>query len=254
MSAVIRDNTRRATAPRALQTERLAFAAWIGLIWIGIVAGFGSDFPRFLRERPPAPLLVHVHAVVFLGWLVLLSVQAWLVLNGRIAVHRRMGWLALAWMPLMAVLGLATALTVEARSAAAGGEAQFLAVNFVDIAGFLILAAAGLALRRRPDSHRRLMVLATVALSDPGFGRVSEIFLTEPTTFWAWFGYSFYGDVLLIGAMGAWDLWYRRRIYVAWAAGAVLLVASEILATVLYFSPAWKNLATEIARAWPYRG
>jgi hypothetical protein len=154
----------------------------------------------------------------------------------------------------MAVLGPATALTMEARVAAAGGGAQFLAVNFVDIAGFLILAAAGLALRRHPDSHRRLMVLATVALSDPGFGRVSEIFLTEPKSFWAWFGYSFYGNMLLIGAMGVWDLWYRRRIYVAWAAGAVLLLGSEILATFLFFNPAWKILATQLARAWPYLG
>ena len=53
MSTVIRDNTLRASARGTLQAERLAFAAWIGLIWIGIVAGFGSDFPCFLRERPP---------------------------------------------------------------------------------------------------------------------------------------------------------------------------------------------------------
>jgi hypothetical protein len=96
MSTVIRDKTLGASARGALQAERRAFAAWIGLIWIGIIAGFGSDFPRFLRQRPPAPLLVYVHAVVFFGWLVLLSMQAWLVLEGRISVHRRMGWLALA--------------------------------------------------------------------------------------------------------------------------------------------------------------
>jgi hypothetical protein len=42
-------------------------------------------------------------------------------------------------------------------------------VNFLDIVGFLVLLAWGIALRRNPAAHRRMMILATISLADPGF-------------------------------------------------------------------------------------
>ncbi|HEY2736755.1 MAG TPA: hypothetical protein VGK45_00030, partial [Thermoanaerobaculia bacterium] len=42
--------------------DRKAFLVWLALLWIGVLAGFGVDLPRFLHEAPPPPLVVHVHA------------------------------------------------------------------------------------------------------------------------------------------------------------------------------------------------
>ncbi len=49
---------------------------------------------------------------------------------------------------------------------------EFLAVNALGVLSFGALAAVAIALRRRPDWHRRLMAGATVALISPAFARL----------------------------------------------------------------------------------
>jgi hypothetical protein len=125
----------------------------------------------------------------------------------------------------------------------------FLLVDLVDIAGFLTLVAWGITLRKNPAAHRRLMILATVALADLGFGRLSSYFLPEPTSVIPWFFFEFYGNLLLIALMLGWD-WWRGRLMRSFVLGAGALLASEFVATLLYFSGHWKALAIGWAAAW----
>jgi len=79
---------------------------------------------------------------------------------------------------------------------------QFFSVNLVDIVGFLILLGCGIALRKNPAAHKRMMILATVSLADPGFSRFEGfLFPTEPKTVFVWFVSVFYGNVLLVALM-----------------------------------------------------
>ena len=55
--------------------DRLPSAAWLGLLWLRLIAGFGVDIKRFLHEAPPAPAVIYVHAAVFTGWMFLLTAQ-----------------------------------------------------------------------------------------------------------------------------------------------------------------------------------
>ena len=242
-------------SPWDARDDRKIYAVWLAMIWMGMIAGFGLDFPRYLREKPPPLPLVHFHAVVFVSWLVFLTAQITLILNGRFVTHRRLGILGAGLASLMLILGPATALTTKARALLLGhGDPQFLAVNFVDIIGFGLLVSAGLVLRNRPSAHKRLMIFATVSLADPGFARLSGAVLPDTANFWLWFAEVFYGNILLIGAMAAWDLWRRGRLHPAFIAGASLLLAAEFGATLLYFDPAWKTIATSIVKAWGYAG
>jgi hypothetical protein len=65
---------------------------------------------------------------------------------------------------------------------------------------------------------------------------------------------TFYGNFLLIGLMAGWDLWRRGALNRAFAIGASLLIASEVWAVALEYSPAWKGIAIAITRAWGYAG
>jgi hypothetical protein len=77
--------------------DRLPSAVWLGVLWVGMIAGFGVDFPRYLHENPPPPRILHLHAVVFTVWMLLLTAQVLLVLRDRVAWHRRLGWFAAVW-------------------------------------------------------------------------------------------------------------------------------------------------------------
>jgi len=232
--------------------DRLPSAVWLGILWVGMIAGFGVDFPRYLRENPPAPTIVALHGAVFSVWLLLLTAQVLLVLGDRVAWHRKLGWFAAAWACLMAVMGPWAAMASQAVNLrnAPLGDPQFISVNIVDLVGFLILLAWGIALRKNPAAHRRMMMLATISLADPGFDRFSSwVWPNEPASVIVWFFYTFYGNALLIVLMLAWD-WWRGRLVRSLVVGSVALLAAEYVATVLYFWGPWKALTLGWVQAW----
>ena len=60
-----------------------------------IVAGFSMQLAMG-RSSFSAPPLVHFHAVIFFGWVVIYVTQSALVTRGSMPLHRRLGWLAAA--------------------------------------------------------------------------------------------------------------------------------------------------------------
>jgi hypothetical protein len=233
--------------------DRVPSAAWLGLLWLGMIAGFGVDLSRFAHENPPAPKILYVHAAVFTAWMLLLTAQVLLVLRDRINWHRTLGWFMAGWACLMGVLGPWAAMASDAANLSTPGNAlepQFLSVNIVDIVGFLLLLAWGIALRKNPAAHKRMMILATISLADPGYSRFSGwLWPTEPTSITVWFFYTFYGNVLLIVLMAAWD-WARGRLIRSFVIGAAATLAAEVAATVLYFWGPWKALTLGWVQAW----
>jgi hypothetical protein len=225
--------------------DRVPSAVWLAILWIGMIAGFGVDIPVVLKFIPPPPRIIWVHGAVFSMWMVLLTAQVLLVLRDRVAWHRTFGWSAVAWAGLMAVMGPWAAIAVQvALLNTKFADPSFLALNMVDIVGFLALLAWGVALRKNPAAHKRMMTLSTVALADPGFARFTEwLWPAQPTNPYVWFFYVFYGNVLLVALMAAWD-WWRGRLMRSFIYGATSLLASEVLCAFLYFWGPWKTVTT----------
>ena len=108
-----------ASAPFAAhhRYDRTVIAGLVLAIWLAIVAGFGIDMVRRAHDGSLSfPLIVHLHVVAYGSWLLLLAAQVWLVRTRRVAVHRRLGMAALVLIPLMLVLGPATAISQIANN------------------------------------------------------------------------------------------------------------------------------------------
>lgn len=232
--------------------DRIPSAVWLAILWAGMIAGFGTDASRYLHSKPPPPVIVHVHAAVFTVWMLLLTTQVLLVLGNRVSVHRKLGWFLVGWACLMAFMGPAAFISVAAQAAKLHGPFPdpFLSVNIVDIAGFLILLPWGIALRKNPAAHKRMMILSTISLADPGFARFSSFLIpAEPHSVVVWFLDVFYGNILLIVLMAAWD-WYRGRLIRSFVIGAASLIAAEYLASALYFWKPWQQLTMGWVTVW----
>lgn len=230
--------------------DRTASMVWLGMLWLGMIAGFGVDIPRFLRENPPAPKIAYIHGAIFTGWMLLLTAQVLLVAGDRVSVHRKLGWITAGWACLMAVFGpwvVIASMVVNLHLPT--GDPSFLSVNIVDLSCFLVFVAWGIALRKNPAAHRRLMILSTVALADPGYSRFSGWLLPEPTSVVPWFVWSFYGNVVIVLAMAAWD-WWRGRLVRQFVIGASAMIAALYIATLLYFWPPWKALTLSWVESW----
>jgi len=232
--------------------DRTIHAVWLGLFWVGILVGFGLDMKPFVHQT--VPWIVYPHAAIYVGWLLLLTAQVLLVMKDKVALHRRLGKFSVGYAVLVVLLGPPTALAVVAATAHAQGPSvlppQFLAVNFVDVGGFAVMFAWAIAMRRNPAVHKRLILAAMVAFADPGFSRITGNLMAEPKTMWPWFWWSFYGNVLLVVLMLAWDLWRYRRTVWQFAVGAGAVLASEVWATAMYFDPAWKVSMSHLVVAW----
>jgi hypothetical protein len=248
--AVVRSRFKWHTrATWSAREDRIPSLVWLTLIWFGMVAGFGVDMPRFLHESPPPAAVVDVHAVVFTVWLLLLTAQVLLVVGDRVALHRRLGWFMAGWAGLMVVFGVWTAMVAKAPVDSGPASPQFLSVNFGSLLAFIIFVLWGVALRGNPAAHKRVMILSTVAILDPGYGRLTGWLWPEPQSMLMWYFFNFWGDVLVLTAMAAWDAW-RGRLMKQFAAGAMGLVVLQCLQDLLYHWGPWKVFSTGLVAAW----
>lgn len=228
--------------------DRRFYAAMSIVASAVIVAGFASTYgPKVITGSRPVPAIVHVHAGVFVCWLVLFVAQTLLVARGRIQAHVRLGKLGLALAGVMLVTGLATA--IEAARAGHKGipgvefpDTQgFLLLNVSSIVVFSLLVAAGWWWRRRPQAHKRLMLAATVAaLMPPGISRLPAVAGHDGAI--AALAVAF----LLVGPL--YDLATRRRIHPAYAGLllAVFIVPPVVLG--LSGTEAWRAAAAWMTR------
>lgn len=199
-----------------------------------IVAGFSVQLATG-RSSFSAPLLVHAHAVVFMGWVGIYLLQNVLATTGRIALHRRLGWLAALWMAPMMVLGVAVTLAIVRR----GGvpfffkPLQFLIFDPVTLLTFAGLTTAAILLRRQTDWHRRLHFCSMSLLLGPGFGRLLPMPLMTP---WAWEATVVACLLFPLAGVLA-DLRRSGRVHPAWGWGIAALVGCFVLTEALTYSP-----------------
>ena len=210
-----------------------------------VAAGFAPYFGRVLGGTVDKDWLVHVHAAVFVGWIGLFLAQASLAATGRIGLHRRLGELAIGYGVLLIVVGLFASVHQLAGGIAAGEveKAQrFLLVPLVDMVVFPIFFGAAIAYRKTPDIHKRLMLVATVALLNAAAGRIDmEAFMALKLSYLAiWLS-------PLIIAM-AYDYWKLRRVHPVYLIGTAGLVLSAFRMRVLE-TDAWLDIARQISAA-----
>lgn len=207
-----------------------------------IAAGFSLHLAMG-RSSFALPLIYHVHALVFFGWLALFIAQSRLVSSGNVALHRRLGMLSVLWIPLMLVVGMMMTLASLRRT---GGPFffdanEFLIGNPVGLLAFAGLAGAALMLRRRTDWHRRLMLGSLVSITGPGFGRLLPMPLTVP---WAWEISNLIGAVFVAVAMRR-DSRHLGHVHAAWFAVLGVMIGSLAIGELIAYTP-W---AIDLTRA-----
>ena len=80
------------------------FYAIVAIIMALINIGAFSFFAAMGISSFRAPLYVHIHAVLFMGWVLLFVTQVSLAAAGSLALHRKLGWIAVGWALAMVVV------------------------------------------------------------------------------------------------------------------------------------------------------
>lgn len=206
------------------------------LMAVVIIAGFSTTVPSDFAAPPKnLPLLLHIHGAVFTLWVLLFVAQPSFIARGSVKLHRQIGWLGAGLAAAMVVMGLAATLfSIRFHLVPSFfPTGVFLVMNGVGILVFGGLVAGGIALRRKADWHKRLMICATASILGPGVGRLMALLDLGALT-----PLFIFGLVDLFAISGAvFDLTDRKRIHPAYYWGVGAIVASELIIGPLAFAP-----------------
>ena len=229
-------------AAASRRRERVFYTGMAVAFLFIVFAGFARTYylrPYFVTT-PLQPLL-HLHGVVFSAWIILLLVQTALVAAKRTPTHRRLGVAGGVLAALMVLVGTLTAIIRAKVVEVPPGSASplvFLTIPLGDMLVFAILVGAGFYYRRRADYHKRLMLLATIAILPAAVARLPFDFIQQTGPL-AFFGLP---DLFVVVCL-AYDLVSRGRFHRANVAGGLLLVVSHPLRLVVGGTRAWLAFA-----------
>ena len=226
--------------------ERIFFSGMAILLCVVVFIGFSATYFRAGMFRAPLPSpILHVHGAVFTLWMFLFVVQTALISARRIVWHRSLGTIAFCLPPIMIILGVIAAIDALGRKVSIGelDPAVSLAIPLIGISAFTIVIFAAWGARRKPDAHKRLILLATIGLAEAAFGRFPWSRMGFPTAAGAVTGLG-----ILILFVLAYDLLSLRRIHPSTAWAAPLMFASGALAVPIGMTPVWHSFAGFLAR------
>lgn len=213
-----------------------------------IVAGFSVQY-LMGRSTFAAPLRVHLHAWVFMGWVAIYLAQNIFVATGRMNLHRRLGWIAAVWMVPMIVMGFIVtgAMVRNGQVPFFFRPLQFLIFDPMTVLTFAGLTTAAIVLRRRTQWHRRLHFCAMSILLAPAFGRLLPMPLLPPFAWEAAFAAS-----LLFPLAGVFaDLRRSGRVHPAWGYGIATMIGSFLMIEALTYSPAGTRIYAAVTDGSP---
>jgi hypothetical protein len=216
----------------------------MSLLVAGIVMeGFGHTVNQNLfHAAPPRPLLLWFHAAAFAGWAGFFIFQSALVRTRNVKRHRWFGWLGAGMAATMVPLGVATAIVMgrfDTHTLHERGYDAFLIVPLFDMVSFAAFFVLAFLWRTKPESHRRLILIATCGLAVAAFGRMPWV--NEHNL-----SYYCVDFLILLGALR--DLLVSRRIHRVYLFALPVLIAvpTFVVYTVVHASGWWVRIADRI--------
>lgn len=225
-------------------SERRFFTLMSIAMLVAVYVGFARSFflrPLFPDWPAPAEPVFYVHGAFFTAWMVLLVTQALLVATRRVDIHRKLGMAGVALAVGMVVLGLLGSLVAASRPTGFNGvpvpPLQFLVVPFFDLVFFSLFFSLAIARRADAQSHKRLMLLATISMLGAAFARW-PYFWQNPNPF------VFYGLAdLFIVALAVWDFRTRGGLHPVTRWGGLALILSVPGRLAVSGTAAWLGFA-----------
>jgi hypothetical protein len=207
------------------------FHAWLAIVLAATVfLAFSRNYwaPLALGTLD-LPRAVHIHALLFFLWMIFFVVQTALVARGRLTMHRELGLLGISIATAMVITGI-VATSVSLKAGLAGPNPDFArranVLGVFSMVLFSLFIALAIARIRKPDQHKRFMVLATFSILQAAIARaiqfIPAISFPQRTTIGA-----VVVDVLLLAVIAI-DTRLHGRLHPVYVLGFALLVTAQV--------------------------
>jgi hypothetical protein len=203
----------------------------LSLMIVMVVAfGFGQTIDNALIHAPsPRPWILYVHIVFFTSWILLFAAQAALVRSKRVVWHRRLGAVGVLLGTAMPLVAIGAVFAMKNLHATEGhvASATSLVIPFFDMLAFSTTFGLAIRWRRRPEYHRRLMLIATCAITSAAFARFPSWLMPDNCFYLG-------VDALILVAI-AWEWIATHRIHLVFRLGLPILVIGQGLTMCIFF-------------------
>ena len=260
MSAIVQGVAVPRVAATTIAGKRFYVRMAAACLMVAVVGFTPTYWMPLFRGTLNVAAISHVHAAVFYSWTLLFLVQTWLAANRKLTRHREWGVAGVALATTMVFVGMVAAITSLKQSTADGFGDAGRAFTIVPVSGlvfFVALFVLALVKVRQLDTHKRLMVVATVSLLQAAVGRWFLIFIApvvmgggpvSPPPVLVTIMPGLLSDLLIVAAM-VHDRKTTGRVHpVYWAAGGAL-VALQVLRVPLSTTAAWTQFAHWLSTA-----
>jgi hypothetical protein len=232
--------------PRRRRSQYFLVASCLALA-VTLVGFFKTFILPFARGTFSAPAIVYVHGGFLFLWTALLVTQSALIRMRKLGVHRLMGFLSVGLIPCVVVSTMAVGVYALKRDIGRGGgqtAVSSLVGTFTSPIIFAIIVTAAIAYRRRPELHKRLMLLAMVAIIWPAFSRFRHYF---PSFAYSEYVFGFALPESMIVAAMVWEKLTTRRVHVVYLTVGVALIVETFVEVYMFDSSGWRVLANWLA-------
>lgn len=239
-------------AAASWRNDRLFYTGASVYLAILTFAGFARSFflAYWMEPAPTQPdvgPLLWAHGAFFVAWMALLVVQPVLIAMRRRELHRKLGWAGAGLAAIMVVSGnVAAVAAMHGGFKTLGDPHAFYAVPFFAIQSFAILVALAVAWRARGETHKRLMLLASIVIVEAAFARIELAPIVAGFPFSIFVG----GDLLILAGM-AYDRMSRGHVHKVWIWGGAAVVASQVAKVLISQTGPWLAFGKAMAGLWP---
>ncbi len=199
--------------------EHFFFSGMTLLLLATFFIGFASSY--YLAGITNAPLpdkTIHVHAIVFTIWMLLFVAQVSLTFINKVNIHRQLGIISFCFTFLMIPSGLMASVDTLKRTIAPGIDELLFMINITMLLGFTSFMAAAYRMKNNPAAHKRLILIANIALVFAGLIRWPFNLLFHNIPIAARASYLFLLPLVL------YDLWSMRKIHRVTLWSSILLI------------------------------
>ena len=250
--------------PRAHALDRWIYVvtavSFIAIVLAGFVpSSLGKIAAVQAGERPPFPLVLHMHAVLMGSFLLLLLAQTTLVATGRCEYHRRLGLAAMVLVPALVAVGFVLVPTnyhsvwnaAQAAPVEAAAQLRQVLLRLENIMllqlriGILFPLLVLIALRargREAGLHKRMMILATAMALPAGIDRIPWLPHTLPSSPLSPDLYT----LLAVSPMLVWDILRNRTVHRAYWIWLAVSLPFTVAVHGLWDTPWWHVTARQL--------
>ena len=216
--------------------------AIVGLL--AVLIGFAKTFIIPVSTNSfSAPLLIHIHGAFAFGWILLFLTQTSLIHFRKYKIHQTLGFLGLFISAGVVITMIPAGVYVVQRELKQGfGASAYSSLLGVITSGiiFFSLVLAGILKRRKPEFHKRLMLLATIVVLWPAWFRFRHYFPTvqRPEI---WFALILPYSLIIIAWI--WDKLKNGLVHPILKYVGLFIILEQTFEVFVYDSSIWQHLA-----------